>query len=74
MRVDESSIRKEKVADSKISGYKWTGSEHVITTIFQPGGRSKISARAETHHVIGPLFEAGCEFQWSENLAMFQSE
>ena len=26
--------------------------EHVIATIFQPGGRSEISARAETHHVI----------------------
>ena len=28
--------------------------EHVITTIFQPGGRSEISARAETHYVIRP--------------------
>ena len=28
--------------------------EHVIATIFQPGGRSEISARAEIHHVIGP--------------------
>ena len=27
MRVDDSRIRKEKVADSKISGYVWTGSE-----------------------------------------------
>ena len=26
--------------------------EHVITIIFQPGGRGEISARAETHHVI----------------------
>ena len=26
--------------------------EHVIPTIFQPGGPSEISARAETHHVI----------------------
>jgi len=25
MRVDGSRIRKEKVADSKISGYVWTG-------------------------------------------------
>ena len=25
MRVDESRIRKEKVADSKKSGYVWTG-------------------------------------------------
>ena len=25
MRVDDSHIRKEKVADSKISGYVWTG-------------------------------------------------
>ena len=25
MRVDNSPIRKEKVADSKISGYVWTG-------------------------------------------------
>ena len=29
--------------------------EHVIATIFQPGGRSEISARAEIHHVILPL-------------------
>ena len=29
--------------------------ENVITTIFHPGGRSEISARAETHHVIRPL-------------------
>ena len=28
--------------------------EYVITTIFQHGGRSEISARAETHHVIRP--------------------
>ena len=27
MRVDGSCIRKEKVADSKISGYVWTGPE-----------------------------------------------
>ena len=26
--------------------------EHVTPTIFQPGGRNKISARAETHPVI----------------------
>ena len=25
LRVDDSRIRKEKVADSKISGYVWTG-------------------------------------------------
>ena len=30
--------------------------EHGIATMFQPGGRSEISARAETHHVIRPLF------------------
>ena len=29
--------------------------EHVIATIFQPGGGSEISARAEIHHVIRPL-------------------
>ena len=29
--------------------------EHVIATIFQPGGRSEISARAEIHHIISPL-------------------
>ena len=28
--------------------------DHVIATIFQPGGRSEISARAEIHHVIRP--------------------
>ena len=28
---------------------------HVIATKFQPGGRAEISARAETHCVIGPL-------------------
>ena len=27
MRVDDSRIRKEKVADSKISAYVWTGPE-----------------------------------------------
>ena len=27
---------------------------HVITTIFQPGGRSEISARAKIHHAIRP--------------------
>ena len=30
MRVDDSRIRKEKVADSKISGYVWTGPEFVL--------------------------------------------
>ena len=29
--------------------------EHAIATIFQPGGRSEISARAEIHHVIRAL-------------------
>ena len=28
---------------------------HVIAAKFQLGGRAKISARAETRHVIGPL-------------------
>ena len=27
----------------------------MITTIFHPGGRSEISARAETYHIIRPL-------------------
>ena len=31
MRVDDSRIRKEKVADSKISGYVWTGSKGAFT-------------------------------------------
>ena len=31
---------------------------HVIAAKFQPGGRAKISARAETRHVIGPLAAA----------------
>ena len=31
MRVDDSRIRKEKVADSKISGYVWTGPLSVIS-------------------------------------------
>ena len=35
--------------------------EHVIATIFQPGGRSEISARAETHHVIRPLVKLSDE-------------
>ena len=30
MRVDDSRIRKEKVADSKISGYVWTGPKMVF--------------------------------------------
>ena len=29
MRVDDSRIRKEKVADSKISGYVWTGPKDI---------------------------------------------
>ena len=33
--------------------------KHVIATIFQPGGRSEISARAEIHHVIRPLDKLG---------------
>ena len=32
---------------------------HVIATKFQPGGQSKISARAESHHEIGPLVIKG---------------
>ena len=31
----------------------------VIAKIFQPGGRSEISARAEIHHVIRPLDKLG---------------
>ena len=31
--------------------------QHVIARIFQPGGRSEISARAEIHHV--PLATVG---------------
>ena len=30
MRVDDSRIRKEKVADSKISGYGWTGPQRLF--------------------------------------------
>ena len=33
--------------------------KHVIATIFQPGERSEISARAEIHHVIRPLDKLG---------------
>ena len=29
--------------------------EHVIATIFQPGGWSEISAQAETYYIIRPL-------------------
>ena len=31
MRVDDSRIRKEKVADSKISGYVWTGPKRLVS-------------------------------------------
>ena len=31
----------------------------VIATIFQPGGRSEFSARAEIHRVIRPLDKLG---------------
>ena len=31
MRVDDSRIRKEKVADSKISGNVWTGPNLLVT-------------------------------------------
>ena len=31
MRVDDSRIRKDKVADSKISGYVWTGPKCYLT-------------------------------------------
>ena len=34
--------------------------EHVISTIFEPGGQSEISARAEIHCVIRPLDIKGC--------------
>ena len=34
MRVDGSRIRKEKVADSKISGYVWTGPQKESTANF----------------------------------------
>ena len=35
MRVDDSRIRKEKVADSKISGYVWTGPNKEDTTLLK---------------------------------------
>ena len=38
MRVDGSRIRKEKVADSKISGYVWTGSNIKSFSIHQISG------------------------------------
>ena len=33
MRVDDSRIRKEKVADSKISGYAWTGPHETFLVV-----------------------------------------
>ena len=33
MRVDGSRIRKEKVSDSKISGYVWTGPEFQVANL-----------------------------------------
>ena len=35
MRVDDSRIQKEKVADSKISGYVWTGPKCIELAIYQ---------------------------------------
>ena len=34
MRVDDSRVRKEKVADSKISGYVWTGPKVVFDCLW----------------------------------------
>ena len=41
IRVDGSHIRKEKVADSKISGYVWTGPQSIYGSV----DRLKISCR-----------------------------
>ena len=38
MRVDGSRIQKEKVADSKISGYVWMGLKEIVTMdLLEPG-------------------------------------
>ena len=37
----------------------WAEIEHVIATIFQPGGRSEISAWDEIHYVIRSLDKLG---------------
>ena len=47
MRVDGSRIRKEKVADSKISGYVWTGPNSVKNSY-----SSAISASTEIIHKL----------------------
>jgi len=41
MRVDGSLIRKEKVADSKISGYVWTEPKYILANIFLSSSCSK---------------------------------
>ena len=45
MRVDDSRIRKEKVADSKISGYVWTGPKLVFASCLEQHMNGKARAR-----------------------------
>ena len=51
MRVDDRRIRKEKVADSKISGYVWTGPE-VRVQIFADKGRFPLSLKFYIVYVL----------------------
>ena len=56
MRVDDSRIRKEKVADSKISGYVWTGpkivSRHYVRK-YQGTILHGLNAMMNTQTVLG---------------------
>ena len=47
MRVDDSRIRKEKVADSKISGYVWTGPKAELTAFLAKTAKQRADAIGE---------------------------
>ena len=53
MRVDSSRIRKEKVADSKISGYVWTGPKSIFhRSLFKKGIITLEDLVSESNHLI----------------------
>ena len=54
MRVDDSRIRKEKVADSKISGYVWTGPKR--NNCFAPEGKKILASLQKLFLPVRELF------------------
>ena len=52
MRVDDSRIRKEKVADSKISGYVWTGPKRIEKANFNQKYQILDSKRGGRLHFV----------------------